>query len=86
MEYINEQISAEGMPLLDSIIDGLMNKLNEEVKVGDIVEKKINEFDLMKIEEMILNIANTELKHIEVLGGVLGFIIGLIQGIIIQFI
>ena len=48
-----------------------------------MIEEKINAFDLIKIEEITLKIAQRELKHIEVLGGVLGAIIGLLQGILL---
>ncbi len=86
IDYINDQIEQEGLPLLDSIIEEIVKKVNDEIKIGDMVEKKLNDFDLLKIEEIILGISSNELKHIEVLGGVLGFFIGLIQGLIIQFI
>ncbi len=86
IDYINDQIEIEGLPLIDSITEEIVKKVNDEIKIGDIVEKKLNDFDLLKIEEIILSISSNELKHIEVLGGVLGFLIGLIQGLIVQFI
>ncbi|NLD91879.1 MAG: DUF445 family protein [Fibrobacter sp.] len=36
-------------------------------------------YDLVKFESIIYNIANKELKAIEYLGGVLGFVVGLVQ-------
>ena len=51
-----------------------------------MVENKINELDLYQLEELIIKVAKKELKHIEILGLVLGFLIGIIQGIIIIFI
>lgn len=86
IDYINDQIELEGLPLLNSIIEEMMKKINSEIKIGDMVEKKLNDFDLLKIEEIILSISGKELKHIEVLGGVLGLLIGIIQGLIIQLI
>ena len=47
-------------------------------------EEKINQFELEKIEEIILSVAKSELKHIEVLGGVLGAAIGLFQAGVMQ--
>ena len=48
-----------------------------------MVEDRINAFEMEKIEDIILSIAKKELKHIERLGGILGGLIGLIQGIIV---
>jgi len=35
------------------------------------------------LESIVLSVVNKELKHIEYLGGILGFMIGLLQGIIV---
>lgn len=64
----------------------LVEKAKANVNIGEIVEEKINQFELEKIEDIILQVAKTELKHIEVLGGFLGAAIGLVQAVIMQFI
>jgi uncharacterized membrane protein YheB (UPF0754 family) len=86
LEYIGEQIDLEAAGILDRTIDDLTNKAVEKVKVGQMVADKIDEFELEKIEDMIIQLSSTELKHIEILGGVLGAIIGLLQGILVMFI
>lgn len=53
--------------------------LNDEIKVSKIVEDKVNEFDLDQLEKMIRGVSSPELRAIEILGGVLGLIIGLVQ-------
>ena len=53
--------------------------LNEEVNIQQMVEDKINAFDLDELEKMIRGVTSNELTFIEILGGVLGFIIGLLQ-------
>ena len=66
-----------------------MNKMNDKNKNGNgirfakIVEEKVNTFELDKIENIIISVAKQELKHIEVLGGVLGFMIGIVQGVMV---
>ena len=40
----------------------------------------------MKLERIVITIAKNELKHIEVLGGVLGAIIGVMQFIVTDII
>ena len=60
--------------------------MGERINIQEMVENKINELDLYQLEELIIKVAKKELKHIEILGLVLGFLIGIIQGIIIIFI
>ncbi|MDF2840740.1 MAG: hypothetical protein K0Q99_1512 [Clostridia bacterium] len=86
LEYVGEQIDIEAAGILDRTIDDLTNKAIEKVKVGQMVADKIDEFELEKIEDMIIQLSSKELKHIEVLGGVLGAVIGLLQGILVMFI
>jgi uncharacterized membrane protein YheB (UPF0754 family) len=81
--YIDEIIENEGENALNELSEKLIHKATSEVKISKIIEDKVNKFDLYKLEEIILNIAEKELKHIELLGGFIGFIIGFIQGVII---
>ena len=55
--------------------DELVRDMTQNIDIGQMVEDKINEFELKKIEEIILKVASTELRHIELLGGILGGII-----------
>jgi len=43
-----------------------------------MIENKLASFDVAEAEEIILSVAGRELKIIVMLGGVLGFMIGLI--------
>jgi len=86
VSYVDEIIEKEGESLMNELTEKLIHKATSEVKIAEIIEEKINAFELEKLEQIILNIARTELKHIEVLGGLIGFVIGFVQGmIILQF-
>ncbi|QNO15638.1 DUF445 family protein [Alkalicella caledoniensis] len=80
---VDSVLEKEGPSILREIMFQGGEMLTEQVQVSSLVEEKINSFDLEKLEGIILSIARKELKHIEFLGGVLGFIIGLVQGGII---
>jgi uncharacterized membrane protein YheB (UPF0754 family) len=47
--------------------------------VPRLVEEKVGAFAIEKLEALILEVANRELRAIVVLGGVLGVLIGLAQ-------
>ena len=71
---------AEGM--IDDLIDDFIKTAKERVDVEKLIEDKINSFDIEEVEELIIRIAKKELKHIEILGLILGSVIGLVQGFI----
>ena len=47
--------------------------------VSSLVKEKVNNFDTEKLESIILEICRKELRAIEILGGVLGATVGLVQ-------
>lgn len=81
--YVDEIIEKEGENVLNELSEQLIHKATSQVKISEIIEEKINEFELEKLEEIILGIAQKELKHIELLGALIGFVIGFLQGIIV---
>lgn len=81
--YVDNIVDQES----DGMIQKLVDKMNDEnesgIRLARIVEEKVNSFELDKIENIIVSVAKQELKHIEVLGGVLGFLIGIVQGVMV---
>lgn len=56
-----------------------------EFDVGGLVRKKVSDYDLAKLEELVLSVASTHLKTIELFGAVIGFFIGVGQAIYFWF-
>ncbi|WP_411168719.1 DUF445 domain-containing protein [Clostridium sp. MB05] len=81
--YIDEILDKEVPIAINEISDDLLLKAKEKVNIQQIVEEKINELDLVQLEDIIIKVAKKELKHIEILGLVLGAIIGLLQGVLV---
>ena len=76
-----EQISS----LNEELIDKLSRELEEELDVQAIVEEKVAAFSSDKLEEILFSIMRREFKFVEVVGAVLGFLIGLIQILLLSF-
>jgi len=74
----------EGTDYVHELIKDIASKAEDDIEISKIVEDKINSFDLSKVEEIVFDIAKKELRHIEILGAILGFAIGIVQGIIVH--
>lgn len=61
----------------DLIRDRLEAAVEEALDVQTLVAEKVAEFPVERVEQMILEVSARELRAIEVLGGVLGALIGL---------
>ncbi len=47
--------------------------------IGQIAKNKLEKLDISDIEDVVLNISKDQFKYINIFGGILGFIIGLIE-------
>jgi uncharacterized membrane protein YheB (UPF0754 family) len=63
----------------DEFFTVLIEKMEKSVDMKAMIVEKIQNFELDELETMVYRIANNELKHIEVIGAILGAIIGGIQ-------
>jgi uncharacterized membrane protein YheB (UPF0754 family) len=71
--------------ILPELIDSYGENLKKSIDIKGIVKEKVLEFSTDKLEEILYSIMKKEFRFIEILGAVLGFIIGLIQVALISF-
>lgn len=60
--------------------------LKDELDLEQIVIQKVSGFSSDKLEEVLQQIMSKEFKFVEIIGAVIGFIIGLTQVLITQFV
>ena len=70
----------------EKIFEIFSNYAEENIDFSAIITDKISNFSLDKLEEIINGLAKKELKHIEVIGAILGAFIGLVQYFITLFV
>jgi uncharacterized membrane protein YheB (UPF0754 family) len=65
--------------LFPSIMENYMGQLEKDLDLEKIVIDKVSGFSSDKLEEILQAIMSKEFRFVEIIGGVLGFIIGLLQ-------
>lgn len=76
------QVVTFAQDLLSERVASLMKKLHLE----EIIKEQVESFSVQRLEEIVLLIARRELKMITYLGGLIGGIVGFVQGIIVVFV
>ncbi|GAB6157289.1 DUF445 family protein [Desulfotomaculum varum] len=79
LEMMGDMLNKQMPQVINQIVDQAGRSVIEKVKLAHLVEERLNAYDIKYLEKIILAVAAKELKHIEIIGGVLGFIIGLVQ-------
>lgn len=77
--HLEEIVGSEIESLFAQLGAGLSAELQEKRLLGNLVETKINSFDLAQLEKLVLKVAKNELRYIEIFGAVIGLVIGLFQ-------
>lgn len=85
-EQIKQTLLTEIVKMLPEMLDIFANKLEEKVDIKQIVIDKVANFSSNEIEKMLYTIMAKEFTFIEVLGGVLGFVIGLVQMLLLMYV
>jgi uncharacterized membrane protein YheB (UPF0754 family) len=80
---IKASIMSELMDAVPVMTEQVMDTVEEHLDFRRIVVEKIEGFDLGTLEEIVLRIASKELRAIEILGGVMGFGIGLLTDLLL---
>ncbi|MGL4606956.1 MAG: DUF445 domain-containing protein [Eubacteriaceae bacterium] len=81
-DYLLPKIKIEIVKLIHHLVNANLGKIMSAIDIESLVEEKINEFDVLELEKIILEIMSKELKAIIWLGGLLGALMGLIMSFI----
>ncbi len=71
--------TAELETLFPVIMKNYMGSLQEQLDLEKIVVEKVSGFSSDKLEQILNDIMSKEFRFVEIIGGVLGFLIGLLQ-------
>lgn len=71
--------------LFPQVMKSYAGHLKEELDLEKIVTEKVAAFSTEKLENILYQIMSKEFRFVEILGGVIGFVIGIIQVLITLF-
>lgn len=80
IRLIKNYIINKGNYILEECSSYFINKID----INKLVENKVNDFKSTELEALILDVTRKELNYITLMGGILGFILGLIVEIIMM--
>ncbi|MFY7963778.1 MAG: DUF445 domain-containing protein [Chitinophagaceae bacterium] len=76
---LKEVFMTELKELFPVLMKNYMGSLQQELDLEKIVTQKVSNFSSDKLEQVLNDIMSKEFRFVEIIGAVLGFIIGLLQ-------
>ena len=77
--FLQDTVSRELPPLMDKLISQVKGKLKSDLHIAPLIQDRIMQFDLAELEDLVVRVSHRELRHLELLGAILGALIGLTQ-------
>ncbi|MBU3744225.1 MAG: DUF445 family protein [Sediminibacterium sp.] len=71
--------------LFPELMENYMHTMQDQLNLEAIVTEKVAGFSSDKMEQILMSIMQKEFRFVEIIGGVLGFLIGLLQVFITIF-
>lgn len=79
MDKIKEYVKKSILDNKEEIVEEIVKIVEEKINFKEIMLEKMENFSLKEIEDIILRVSKEELKHIEIIGGILGAVIAIFQ-------
>ena len=79
LQTIKEGLMEEIQAMLPQVIGQFADSLSTKVDIEKMVTEKVASFSSDRLEALLLAVMTKEFRFVELIGGVLGFLIGLIQ-------
>jgi uncharacterized membrane protein YheB (UPF0754 family) len=79
VQRVKRALITELVNLFPLEVEAAIRQLVEKVDIRKIVAMRVEQFDFERLENLVYRVASTELNWVVYLGGVLGFMIGLLQ-------
>jgi uncharacterized membrane protein YheB (UPF0754 family) len=61
------------------VIDAFLNTVEDKFDVSAIIKERMSTLEVDKLEKLMMSLLEKEFRFVELIGGVVGFLIGLIQ-------
>lgn len=78
---LRDSLTERILDALDEHRDAIVSRFHDELDIRSMVMDRITSFDMDKLEELVFRLVARELRHIELVGGFLGFAVGSFQSL-----
>ncbi len=83
LESIKKLLARETQKHLPEILQSIARHLENSLDFKEVVKTKVEQFSMDKLEQILFGIMKKEFRFIEIMGAVLGFLIGIFQSVFI---
>ena len=80
-DSLQNRVSREIERFLPELMERVSSELEHSLNLKQMVQEKVENFSMDKLESILYSIMRKEFRFIEIVGAVLGFVIGVVQAL-----
>lgn len=84
-EALKMEMLVEADKITPELINTFINSVESKLDIAEMIRVRVEKLELDKLENLLMGILEKEFRFVEILGGVIGFLIGLVQVLITKF-
>lgn len=83
---IKADLLEEVQESVPGLLSGYADRIEAKINIREIVREKVESLDPLMLEQLLNSILKKEFRFIEIIGAVLGFLIGILQVLVAQLV
>ena len=83
---IKQEFLQEFEELIQSAMEKLTDSFEKNMDLQKTVREKVENFSVEKLEQILMDILKKEFRFIELLGAIIGFLIGVLQIVLVKYV
>ena len=79
---IQDRLTEKILEALEEHREAIVARFHDELDIRSMVVDKVTALDMDELEKLVFRLVSRELRHIEIVGGLLGFVVGSAQSLL----
>jgi uncharacterized membrane protein YheB (UPF0754 family) len=79
---IQDRLTDKILEALEEHREAIVSRFHDELDIRRMVVERVTSLDMDELEKLVFKLVARELRHIEIVGGLLGFVVGSFQSLL----
>jgi len=79
---VQDRLTEKILEALEEHREAIVARFHDELDIRRMVVDRVTALDMDELEKLVFRLVSRELRHIEIVGGLLGFVVGSVQSLL----
>ncbi|HLS88222.1 MAG TPA: DUF445 family protein [Sphingobacteriaceae bacterium] len=84
--WLHKAARSEAQRFVDRQLPGLLRHWLADLQVASLIQERLDSLDIDEMEQLVHRLARQELRYIELMGALVGGLVGMVQALLVHYI